>query len=86
MTDECRWVHVIPKLLAEQKLEVIAEDLFENPDHLVQVSSQTMYIGHLEFYRGNPEMDKHAEEVLKEFKAGAAVEVTWGCVVGRKTS
>ena len=60
--------------------------MHENPDYFMPVSAQTIYLGQLEYYGGNSGIEKHAEELEKEFKAGAAVDVTWACVVGRKAS
>lgn len=72
--------------MEDHKLEIIAEDLHDNPDYMMPLSAQSFYLGFMEFARDNAEIEKHAAGLLEEYKAGAAIDVTWVCVVGRLTS
>jgi hypothetical protein len=46
------------------------------------IVAQTTYWGQME--REDPGVEKHWEQLFKEYEAGAMVDVEWICVVGRK--
>ncbi|KAF2869228.1 S-adenosyl-L-methionine-dependent methyltransferase [Massariosphaeria phaeospora] len=79
------WVHALPQLFEELKLEVLVEEKHENSQHYLPVGAQTVLLGLSEYLYANPNIEEYIEQLAGEHAAGAYVDVKWTCVVSRKT-
>ncbi|KAF2197605.1 S-adenosyl-L-methionine-dependent methyltransferase [Delitschia confertaspora ATCC 74209] len=78
------WVHALPRLFQEFKVQVEVEDKFTNPDRYLPIAAQTFLLGLTEYLYKNPEVEKYQEQLAMEHAGGAFVDVACTFVVGRK--
>jgi hypothetical protein len=81
------WVHGLADLLREQKLDIKANDRFENKDHWQPIAGQSHLAGLEEYISRQPGRgleQSYLEELAKELAGGAFADVAYIWVVGRK--
>jgi hypothetical protein len=77
----------LSQLLAQNGLEVIADDKLNNPDRYQPVASQSWLAGIQEYsyqQAQGDQLESFQKQLIEEAEAGAFVDVKYSVVVGRK--